>query len=666
MLAIESPLPLFVGRDGLPLDAGYIYFGTVNLNPVTSPVTVYWDAAGTQPVAQPVRTSRGLIVRSGTPAKVYASGNFSMLVKDSSGTQVVYERNSSEWQLDSYVDALRADLASTSDASKGAGMVWFSSALGYLAGTVGYWLKTLVAWTQTGSGSVERSLSDRAKSHVELLDFVPVNLHASIADGTITTNLATYLQSAIESRSGPVTVLLPIGTTYATGPVYANKNGVRIVGRGPAVSKYKYVNAAGGTIFAGDSSGSASLSTYTNCALEDFEVIQSGSAATDASIVVDLTSFSYGHFDIQAQTRRANACVYYGQGNNGASPYYNHIESTGLHGHTDYTQTAFRFRGGSFAGGSNGPNANMIGPITRVASMDIFADIRVGQGNMFSQVGGESIGGAYFIFGGNPAVASGTSTGSNTGNTLKDSGAVWPVNAYVNGSVQITAGAGQGQVRTIKTNTGTALTLNEPWASIPDNTSQYSIFEGKALKNKVANVRAEGLSSLNPDFIYAHPGSDGTEFAHMSVESLGSGSLLQDYSGSTKNGWFGPHKQIITHTFTTPGVSANVNAWPRSGAFGGIRLPSTYVLEWVKAEIDGTSHGGVATITLDAGGGSVGAGDQTMVIGIPDGESQGLSIPLVRTNHIGSNTSLFLNLQTDGSFSAGKSVTVVLCVSFVQ
>lgn len=76
--------------------------------------------------------------------------------------------------------------------------------------------------------------------------------------------------------------------------------------------------------------------------------------------------------------------------------------------------------------------------------------------------------------------------------------------------------------------------------------------------------------------------------------------------------------------------------------------------------------GGVATITLDAGGGSVGAGDQTMVIGIPDGESQGLSIPLVRTNHIGSNTSLFLNLQTDGSFSAGKSVTVVLCVSFVQ
>ena len=99
MLAIESPLPLFVGRDGLPLDAGYIYFGTVYLNPVTSPVTVYWDAAGTQPVAQPVRTSRGLIVRSGTPAKVYASGNFSLLVKDSAGDQVVYERNSSEWQV---------------------------------------------------------------------------------------------------------------------------------------------------------------------------------------------------------------------------------------------------------------------------------------------------------------------------------------------------------------------------------------------------------------------------------------------------------------------------------------------------------------------------------------------------------------------------------------
>lgn len=143
MLAIESPLPLFVGRDGLPLDAGYIYFGTVNLNPVTSPVTVYWDAAGTQPVAQPVRTSRGLIVRSGTPAKVYASGNFSMLVNDSAGTQVVYERNSSEWQVSAYVDELRLDLASTSGASKGAGMQGYGVSNAYGDDTTG---KKLQEW----------------------------------------------------------------------------------------------------------------------------------------------------------------------------------------------------------------------------------------------------------------------------------------------------------------------------------------------------------------------------------------------------------------------------------------------------------------------------------------------------------------------------------------
>lgn len=224
MLAIESPLPLFVGRDGLPLDAGYIYFGTVNLNPVTSPVTVYWDAAGTQPVAQPVRTSRGLIVRSGTPAKVYASGNFSMMVKDSAGAQVVYERNSSEWQVSAYVDDLRSDLASTSDSAKGAGLVGYK----------------LNAATSAG-----RLLSLKMSEWLSITDFSGV-------DPTFVSDSTTGIQNAIKFGSWNGTTLwVPNGTYMLNDTLLIGTDGtdnfysVKLIGESAHGSVFRRPSGAG-------------------------------------------------------------------------------------------------------------------------------------------------------------------------------------------------------------------------------------------------------------------------------------------------------------------------------------------------------------------------------------------------------------------------------------
>lgn len=95
MLSIESPLPQFFDLDGSPLDAGSLYFGTAGANPETSPVTVYWDAAGTQPAAQPIKTMNGYAVRSGMPAKVYVTGDVSLTVKDKFGRLVYYSANNS-------------------------------------------------------------------------------------------------------------------------------------------------------------------------------------------------------------------------------------------------------------------------------------------------------------------------------------------------------------------------------------------------------------------------------------------------------------------------------------------------------------------------------------------------------------------------------------------
>jgi hypothetical protein len=70
--------------------------------------------------------------------------------------------------------------------------------------------------------------------------------------------------------------------------------------------------------------------------------------------------------------------------------------------------------------------------------------------------------------------ATGTAT-SATSTTLANSAKAWATNQWVNSQVRITAGTGAGQIRTVASNTGTALTVSVPWTTTPDATSQYSI-----------------------------------------------------------------------------------------------------------------------------------------------------------------------------------------------
>ena len=87
-LSIQPPFPVFSDSDGQPLDNGYIWIGTVNLAPQTNPISIYWDAALTQTAAQPLRTSGGYIVNSGTPAVIYAASDYSILVQNAKGSAV--------------------------------------------------------------------------------------------------------------------------------------------------------------------------------------------------------------------------------------------------------------------------------------------------------------------------------------------------------------------------------------------------------------------------------------------------------------------------------------------------------------------------------------------------------------------------------------------------
>jgi len=92
-LSIQPPYPAFAGTDGLPLENGYIWVGTVNLNPQVNPISVYWDSALTIPAAQPIRTLNGYPAYQGSPSRFYAGSDYSIQVLDSKGSLVYTSLN---------------------------------------------------------------------------------------------------------------------------------------------------------------------------------------------------------------------------------------------------------------------------------------------------------------------------------------------------------------------------------------------------------------------------------------------------------------------------------------------------------------------------------------------------------------------------------------------
>lgn len=87
-LSVNPPYPIFSEADGLPLENGYIWIGSANLDPQTNPINVYWDAALTIPAAQPIRTLNGYVVYQGTPSRFYTNGDYSIRVMDKNGSTI--------------------------------------------------------------------------------------------------------------------------------------------------------------------------------------------------------------------------------------------------------------------------------------------------------------------------------------------------------------------------------------------------------------------------------------------------------------------------------------------------------------------------------------------------------------------------------------------------
>lgn len=499
-----------------------------------------------------------------------------------------------------------------------------------------------------------------------VLDFGAVG--DGVADDT------TAIQAAIDSSASGLTVYFPAGIYKTTNTLLFKRNSVKLIGDGFGITRIKYVNASGGIAVSGDSSKTNSLNVYSYCGIEGISfgagISNAAAVANDPDIYLDITSFSYSTFDVDIQTLRTNGVCIYGQGNAGTSPYYNRISGYlfgGAIGSSNFTQTGIKFAPGAWAGGSNGPNANIIKGIGRAAALDILVDLQAGTGNMFSEISGESINTAYLRLNYISAIDSGTSSGSNTAVNFNDTTKTWTTNVYVGGAVKITGGTGSGQTRIIASNTSTQLNVVDAWGTIPDNTSTYQIYESKAFGNVWSLGRAEGLDPLNPDFIQAYPGTNKTQVFANEVQSLGTGLFIRDDSGSSRNSWFGNSKITFTETVLNPGASANIDIYPKLSVIGGVGIPGNYAVEWLDVRSNTSSLGDNVTVRLDTGGTGPGTGDVTLTAVLTNGNSVAMAFPALdkKITNAGLNRSVFVNVQTGASFSATADLQITWCVSLL-
>ena len=82
--------------DGTPLNNGYVYIGTAGLDPVSNPISIYYDQALTNPASQPLRTTNGYIANNGSPAPIFINStvlSYSLTVKNNAGTTIFTNLN---------------------------------------------------------------------------------------------------------------------------------------------------------------------------------------------------------------------------------------------------------------------------------------------------------------------------------------------------------------------------------------------------------------------------------------------------------------------------------------------------------------------------------------------------------------------------------------------
>lgn len=188
-LSIQPPYPIITGADGQPLEDGYVWIGTANLNPQTNPIAVYWDAALSQPAGQPVRTRGGYPVNAGTPARLYVGSDYSILVQNKNGSTVYSAPSATERYSGVVVEISSTD----------------------------------VSFLQAGSGAVTRTAQSKMREFLTPEDFGAIG--DNVADDTVA--MTSALNAAV---SLGLRLRLKDGASYYLGTwsAFTNSGTLRI------------------------------------------------------------------------------------------------------------------------------------------------------------------------------------------------------------------------------------------------------------------------------------------------------------------------------------------------------------------------------------------------------------------------------------------------------
>ena len=129
---VLTPFEVLNDTDGTPLESGYVYIGTKDLNPKTNPISIFWDEALTIPAVQPIRTVGGYFSREGSPGSLYVSVDYSITVENKNQS-LVYSQLSNSIDEISYpwIDALDYGDGSMSAATLNAALTALGSSEKY-------------------------------------------------------------------------------------------------------------------------------------------------------------------------------------------------------------------------------------------------------------------------------------------------------------------------------------------------------------------------------------------------------------------------------------------------------------------------------------------------------------------------------------------------------
>lgn len=199
-LSIQPTYPIFTDIDGQPLEDGYVWIGTANLDPQTNPINVYWDAALTLPAAQPIRTLAGYPANSGTPARLYVNNDYSIRVMNKNGSAVYSAPSATERYSEAVIGQINA---------------------------------SQVNFLQDAAGAVNRTVQNRLEDTVCVFDFMSAAAIADVKNETLLIDVTASIVAAL--ASGSKNIYFPQGK-YKTTATIDRPNTVRMFGDGAFAS----------------------------------------------------------------------------------------------------------------------------------------------------------------------------------------------------------------------------------------------------------------------------------------------------------------------------------------------------------------------------------------------------------------------------------------------